>query len=164
MPSIDTPKVWYEWILLALKRATDVRGRASRAEYWWFTVIFLVVSFDISGAFYAIICIPALTVTVRRLHDLNWSGWWAALAPLAWNFPVALMALYGTFEQQMSGSFDGLPKLTSEPLPLALAILALFSVLVTVIAILLFQRPGTSGDNRFGPDPLPAPENPTTNF
>ena len=73
------------------------RGRAGRAEYWKFNIVFgvlLMIAGFIDGSMapaddpfaYStpwaqflvslIILIPGLAVGVRRLHDRNKSGWW----------------------------------------------------------------------------------------
>lgn len=61
-------------------------GRASRAEYWWFSlfafVVYIVLFFlGKIGLVLAIIAVlalivPGLAVAVRRLHDTGRSGWW----------------------------------------------------------------------------------------
>ena len=70
------------------------KGRARRSEYWWFVLFYSLVliaaavldnlfgiNFEYSfyGAIYCIaalvLFLPNLTVTVRRLHDINKSGW-----------------------------------------------------------------------------------------
>ena len=72
-----------------------VQGRASRSEYWWFAlfmfmvnVIFGIVGFGISqhmgvefnpdygNIAMLIFLMPSIGVGVRRLHDLDKSGWW----------------------------------------------------------------------------------------
>lgn len=82
-------------------------GRASRSEYWWVAVAFLIVSvvfggilalvlattgevqpsggvkgtgpeiavLVIFGLLYLAVIIPSIALTVRRLHDANFSGW-----------------------------------------------------------------------------------------
>ena len=70
-------------------------GRAARSEFWWFQW-FLVLVF---GPLYLwdrvsdfadqvellialcdwLILVPSISVTVRRLHDINRSGWWLLL-------------------------------------------------------------------------------------
>lgn len=70
------------------------RGRASRAEFWWFLAFaFIVVGgLDVAegeatalpSALAALaLTPPLLSVSARRLHDAGRSGWWllAALAP-----------------------------------------------------------------------------------
>ena len=64
-------------------------GRASRSEYWWFTLgnvlLSLVVEFvfgifdmgETAISIYSIfIFIPSIAVSVRRLHDIGKSGWY----------------------------------------------------------------------------------------
>jgi uncharacterized membrane protein YhaH (DUF805 family) len=71
--------------------------RASRSEYWWFVLgtfllllglslifYFTVISEIVAGSIYSIISlflvIPSIAVQVRRLHDLDRSGWWLLLS------------------------------------------------------------------------------------
>ena len=93
-----------EWYLKVMRdNYANFSGRARRKEYWMFTLFFmlflLVPSFIfgvligmfpnftvlISGgiilvALYFIHLVPALAVTVRRLHDTGKSGWLYLLA------------------------------------------------------------------------------------
>ena len=72
-------------------------GRATRSEYWYFTLFSLIayilaavvdaVLAGITGGFPILsillmlgFLIPAIAVGVRRLHDINKSGWWYLLA------------------------------------------------------------------------------------
>ena len=66
------------------------KGRAKRAEFWWFNLFFILfVVLAFLGAFTQIIIllvlgivvvllftIPFIAVSVRRFHDINKSGWW----------------------------------------------------------------------------------------
>ncbi|MFO1243004.1 MAG: DUF805 domain-containing protein [Rickettsiales bacterium] len=75
-------------------------GRASRSEFWYFFLFNLIVAMitniidhalfmphdappDEFGVFGSIVMLgfflPALSVMVRRLHDVNKSGWWVLL-------------------------------------------------------------------------------------
>ena len=76
--------------------------------------------------------IVGLSLTVRRLHDLNLSGWWILAI---WIVPSALEA----------GAVQGLnnPQLGS----------TLSSAAALLIGLWLCLAPGTRGANRFGPDP-----------
>ncbi|GJM63609.1 DUF805 domain-containing protein [Persicobacter diffluens] len=79
-----------EWYLKVLKQYFDFSGRARRKEFWMFALInsavlillgaFSAASEVLGGALYALyalgVFIPNLAVTVRRLHDVNKSGWW----------------------------------------------------------------------------------------
>ena len=68
------------------------RGRASRSEYWYWTLFVTILTictsiFDLAAfpnslfsplnSIFAIITLlPGIAVVVRRLHDVNRSGWW----------------------------------------------------------------------------------------
>lgn len=58
-------------------------GRASRPEFWWFTLFQILVSIvasmfgDIVNGLVSLgLLLPALAVGARRLHDIGKSGWW----------------------------------------------------------------------------------------
>jgi uncharacterized membrane protein YhaH (DUF805 family) len=100
------------------------RGRACRAEFWWFQVFHLLVSLAINVLYLATghhqpgfllslwelaILLPGLAVGVRRLHDVGRSGWWSFLILVP---------------------FGG------------------------IILIVWNVRRGTRGDNKYGSDPL----------
>jgi uncharacterized membrane protein YhaH (DUF805 family) len=87
-------------IATCFSKYVDFQGRARRSEYWWwflFYVILLVVA-NIVDAFVdpgppgmmfhygyiyllalLVMILPTLSVTVRRLHDTNRSGFWIFL-------------------------------------------------------------------------------------
>ncbi|VWX58107.1 conserved hypothetical protein [Burkholderiales bacterium 8X] len=76
----------------------DFSGRASRSEYWWFALAYVVLALVagfIHQIVYAIVVLafllPLITAGARRLHDVGRSGWWLliGLIPL-----VGLVLLY----------------------------------------------------------------------
>ncbi len=71
----------------------SIKGRASRSEYWYFIVFtiglsvllitiqtYTPINSQIIGIMSIVInlalFIPSITVAVRRLHDIDKSGWW----------------------------------------------------------------------------------------
>ena len=90
-----------------VKKYCDFSGRASRSEFWWFTLGTFIVSyvwqfimslligsavtFNTDGTFHfkaiqllfyipsLALMLPSIAVTVRRLHDVGKSGWWYLL-------------------------------------------------------------------------------------
>jgi|APHig6443717497_1056834.scaffolds.fasta_scaffold75949_2 uncharacterized membrane protein YhaH (DUF805 family) len=72
------------------------RGRASRSEYWYFVLFNLLINlvagvidiaissqngFSPAGLIVAIaLLLPGLGVLVRRLHDIDRSGWWLLIS------------------------------------------------------------------------------------
>lgn len=87
-------------ISVVFKKYATFNGRASRSEYWWFTLASILASYcamvldNILGIFYDIqsadgyingifglvLLIPSIAVSVRRLHDRGRSGWWLLIA------------------------------------------------------------------------------------
>ena len=61
-------------------------GRASRSEYWYFTLFSFIVMVLSSGKdallglSWLVLFIPMLAVSVRRLHDIGKSGWYYLIA------------------------------------------------------------------------------------
>lgn len=82
------------WYLEVLKKYAVFSGRARRKEYWFFalfnTIVYILFgvlagvmgqdSASIVGILifiYALgVLLPAIGVTIRRLHDIDKSGWW----------------------------------------------------------------------------------------
>lgn len=140
------------WALLPYRRYFEFRGRSRRTEYWafalgWAAAFFVLgwfgrISAELSdffelmrGLFVLGTFIPGLGVTVRRLHDLNRTGWWASL-PF-----VPLLLVFGTV------LFNG-------ELPDAMAIWAGFALMLCPGALLAAMAwKGAAGVNRFGEDP-----------
>lgn len=75
---------------VVLKNYVNFEGRASRPEYWWFTLAYAIVNIILSliprvgtilsGILGLAVLIPSIGVAVRRLHDINKSGWWLLIA------------------------------------------------------------------------------------
>jgi|TARA_B110000037_G_scaffold54632_1_gene66937 uncharacterized membrane protein YhaH (DUF805 family) len=101
-----------KYYLKALKNYADFSGRARRKEYWLFTlyniIIFVALVFlgamvgfprgaegvFVFVAFYMVgVLIPALAVSVRRLHDTGRSGWWLLLYFVPFGAIVVLVFL-----------------------------------------------------------------------
>ena len=134
-----------ESIKTCLQKYVDFNGRASRSEYWWFflfTFIVRIVTFWIPfiGIIIALgLLLPSLSVTVRRLHDTNRTGWWVLL-------PVGL-ALGGVVAGTIL-SFIGLPVV-------GIALIAIGSIGGFVVLLVFLIQPSDPGPNQYGPNPLP---------
>lgn len=147
-----------EWAVRPLTRYAKFSGRAPRAEYWWFYLLTIVLSFltgiidsllglsesfgdgVTSGVLSVALLVPSLAVTVRRLHDTNRSGWWL-LTPI-----VVGMVVVGYFAIQASqqGFSSTGPGLIAGAVLLGLSVLTLF--------VFMLLR-GTAGPNDYGSDP-----------
>ncbi len=71
-------------IKICFTKYVDFKGRASRPEYWWFFlsyivlyVVFLAIKVPAIAILIALAYfLPLLSAAVRRLHDTGRSGWW----------------------------------------------------------------------------------------
>ena len=81
--------IWNECYSAIFEHYADFDGRASRPEFWWFHFAYIIVSitllilgefhsvFEIAWwVFAALLFLPSLAVSIRRLHDSGKSGWW----------------------------------------------------------------------------------------
>lgn len=59
----------------------NFEGRATRAEFWWAYLMVFVVSLIpfVSFVWAIAVLIPSIAVGVRRLHDIEKSGWYYLL-------------------------------------------------------------------------------------
>lgn len=83
-----------DWFIYALQRFRDFDGRSRRKEFWNYILFYLLMSIGatfldnifgfsdvgdnvgpIHSLFVFIMLIPSIAVSVRRLHDVNKSGW-----------------------------------------------------------------------------------------
>ena len=113
----------------ALRRYAEFDGRATRPEFWWYVLFYVLVQraggvldaalfpnavYGVLGNIAALaLLLPTVAVTTRRLHDIDRSGWWQL---------VGLIPVVGVF-----------------------------------VLIWLCAQRGTEGPNRFGAPPASAP-------
>ena len=105
-------------IVLGFQRYFDFSGRSSRSEYWWWLLFVIIAgvvltyadmllgtynedteSGLIEGIFGLVTVIPWIAVGVRRLHDINKTGWWVLFAVLfLWLLfiPILLLLYWAT--------------------------------------------------------------------
>ena len=100
------------WYIDAVKKYTVFVGRASRAEYWYFSLVHTLVSILLSvldfslgyahlligvgllnGVYTLAVMLPVAGVTIRRLHDTNRSGWWLLIAFIPLLGLIALLVM-----------------------------------------------------------------------
>ncbi|MDH5361600.1 MAG: DUF805 domain-containing protein [Gammaproteobacteria bacterium] len=118
-----------KYFIDVVKKYAVFSGRARRAEYWFFTLFYLIFSIVLtlidsatglmsmqsgmgvlSTLFGLALIIPSIAVTIRRLHDSGKSGWWLLfmLIPLlGWIVGLIFMVL---------GSSEGENKYGANPI------------------------------------------------
>ncbi|MDO5638574.1 MAG: DUF805 domain-containing protein [Neisseria sp.] len=95
------------YFIKCLKQYADFRGRARRREFWFYHLFYLLLMLALMAVHMMLgmspesadmipiilgfaLILPTLAVTVRRLHDINFSGWWALLSVV----PMLNLVLY----------------------------------------------------------------------
>ncbi|MEY2986379.1 MAG: hypothetical protein RJB24_608 [Candidatus Parcubacteria bacterium] len=82
-----------DYYILAFQKYGQFSGRATRNEYWWFYLVNLAVTFLLaiiesvfsipftllSTIYFFASIVPSLSIQVRRLHDVDKSGWYMLL-------------------------------------------------------------------------------------
>ena len=109
---------FFQSFRICFKKFVDFKGRASRSEYWWFTLFTSIISIPsylpnetvqvLSGLGSLIILLPMLAVTVRRFHDINKSGWLVliSLIPLIGAIILLVMLIErGTLGKNRFGEY-----------------------------------------------------------
>ncbi len=87
---------FFQAINSCLSKYTIFFGKAKRTEYWYwrlFELFLALLAFRLDMIFFEdsnigslslfvffFTCIPGLAVSVRRLHDVNKSGWWLLIS------------------------------------------------------------------------------------
>lgn len=104
-----------ELMFQPLKKYADFQGRARRSEYWLFVLLQIII-YIIAAVLGAIagggnadsgamdmlvgvvslgLLLPSLAVSVRRLHDIDRTGWWVliGLIPLIGGLVLFIFSL-----------------------------------------------------------------------
>ncbi|MEO8772218.1 MAG: DUF805 domain-containing protein [Ferruginibacter sp.] len=78
----------FNWYVIVLKKYAEFNGRARRSEYWYFTLVSLLISIVLilvgnnmgnkylENIYSLAVLIPSIAVGVRRMHDVGKSGWY----------------------------------------------------------------------------------------
>lgn len=123
----DSINLWQHAVNAVKIKYTDFTGRSRRREYWGFFLFFNLISLgllylvlvgstisketaNVLSLPYWLFCLafflPQLAVTVRRLHDINKSGWWilVGLIPLVGGiWLIILLCTDGTPDENQFG-------------------------------------------------------------
>ena len=178
------------YAILPFFRYFDFRGRSSRSEYWWYSLLLVIIGilyfaysiaampsftdmmdpdFDETALGYGFIdyvyiifslatFIPNLSVSVRRLHDINRTGWWLAafyglMMTSSILFTGAMINIFVSAMLAISGDMNGMgSSFGGAYILIALSIGIFIGTLVWMIV--WFATPGVSSNNRFGGDPI----------
>jgi uncharacterized membrane protein YhaH (DUF805 family) len=97
--------------------------------------------------FWLLLFIPMLAVQIRRLHDINRSGWWLGAF---WLLYIVYLGVTFSMMSPAMQSPGAPPQMGSLA---AMGIVALVVFVYSIVLIVFFCLRGTEGPNRFGEDP-----------
>ena len=152
-PMLQPPLDWPHYgigfrgaIVRGFKKYATFAGRASRSEYWWWT-LFSAGSFWVLGILAAVIgiqtspdggetpglpampliillmlfglavLVPTIAVTVRRLHDAGYSGWLYLLMLIPWLGGLILLVFTLLPPSPAGARYDPAPAYPPGPYP-----------------------------------------------
>ncbi|MCE0557739.1 MULTISPECIES: DUF805 domain-containing protein [unclassified Motilimonas] len=121
------------WYKLCWAKYATFEGRARRSEYWFFQLFnFIAIialgvvcgildgvlgtSGLITGVVLGVYCLasllPAISVTVRRLHDIGKSGWWFWVSLIPGVGGIILL-IFTIMDSAEANDFGANPKLAT---------------------------------------------------
>lgn len=106
----------------------NFNGRASRSEYWWYclgvfvlgVIINIVFSFSetadmvVSGIVNLALLLPGLGLAVRRLHDINKSGWWLFLVLIPLVGAIVLIIWFCKESDMQPNQYGPVPNMVND--------------------------------------------------
>jgi uncharacterized membrane protein YhaH (DUF805 family) len=156
MDQIDVKQLWAHFLDTVTNHYLDFNGRVSRAHYWYYVLVYVVIAIGVSiigGAIglpslrslYGLaLFLPSLGMTARRLHDVGKPTSWVFILaiPLVLQLLLGLLTVASIMLYPLFMVFAGLTVLIS------------LATLVALIVIIYFcAQPGVAGSNEFGPQP-----------
>ena len=135
-------------------------GRIRRTHFWIAWAILFVAGFVTSwipliGFLFGLFLIwPNLAIAVKRLHDMNYTGWIVA-APWVLAIVLSIVGVFivGAAAITAGGAFDDNPAAAMAVMGPAFGVFALAGLVFLGFLLWIGLMPGTTGPNRFGTDP-----------
>ncbi|OGY86226.1 MAG: hypothetical protein A2233_01165 [Candidatus Kerfeldbacteria bacterium RIFOXYA2_FULL_38_24] len=106
-----------------LKKYAVFSGRASRKEYWMFVLFNLIIivalsivesilnSNGILGGLYSLaVLLPGLGAAIRRLHDIDRTGWWLLISLIPVLGFIVLIVFLATAGNSGDNKYGQKPK------------------------------------------------------
>ncbi len=113
----------------SLSKSLRWQGRASRSEFWYFALFYIaaIVAASVIDQAWGIpllstaallgLLVPAVAVTIRRLHDTGKSGWWYWLSLIPFAGAIIMVVLMCLRGDRGPNRFGSTPSSAMRPLP-----------------------------------------------
>ena len=163
MNYVATPRLGFsEAVKRVLNNLTNVKGRARRSEYWWFTLVTIIVGcifsiiFDQSSITCAVVSVLVslctVAVGVRRLHDSGHNAIWIYIEFVSNIIMIVYCHATGFFE--LSNTLNPNPEKIIEALlnPIY-AVSATASFICGIVTFVFSLFDSNMGPNKYGDSP-----------
>lgn len=132
-------------------------GRASRSEYWWFVLAYVVAGLLVSAlgigilttVFTLALLVPAAAAGSRRLQDTGRPGW-LIFVPVTLTLAGMLLLPDMTPEIGPNGMMTGMPGMGGAIFG---GLLTIVQLVLAVVFIYWLSRPGDPRPNSYGAPP-----------
>jgi uncharacterized membrane protein YhaH (DUF805 family) len=131
------------------KKYFQFKGRASRKEYLFFLIFNSLLLFlmgvlinisssnifiiTLAGVYKLISIFPSISVTVRRVHDLNLSAWWCTILIVLFSMLIPFIKISTNI--------------------IALCALIILGISIFILSLFVIFKKGTDGVNDYGQPP-----------
>jgi uncharacterized membrane protein YhaH (DUF805 family) len=131
------------------KKYFQFKGRASRKEYLSFLIFNSLLLFlmgvlinisssnifiiTLAGVYKLISIFPSISVTVRRVHDLNLSAWWCTILIVLFSMLIPFIKISTNI--------------------IALCALIILGISIFILSLFVIFKKGTDGVNDYGQPP-----------
>ena len=131
------------------KKYFQFKGRASRKEYLSFLIFNSLLLFlmgvlinisssnifiiTLAGVYKLISIFPSISVTVRRVHDLNLSAWWCTILIVLFSMLIPFIKISANI--------------------IALCALIILGISIVILSLFVIFKKGTDGVNDYGQPP-----------
>lgn len=131
------------------KKYFQFKGRASRKEYLSFLIFNSLLLFlmgvlinisssnifiiTLAGVYKLISIFPSISVTVRRVHDLNLSAWWCIILIVLFSMLIPFIKISANI--------------------IALCALIILGISIVILSLFVIFKKGTDGVNDYGQPP-----------
>lgn len=133
------------------------KGRASRSEFWWFILAYilgaflvaLLGSYILQVLYWLALVIPMAAVGFRRMQDTGRPGWYYFIPTIYW-FVTTLILPDPPAVDPDTGALSELP---GTGIVLFGGLIGLIGMIISLVFLWWLTRPSESGANAYGPEP-----------
>lgn len=151
-----------EAISVCINKYVTFSGRASRSEYWYFSLFCLLLGLatgvidmaifglerelsPVNSLTFLALLLPGLAVSVRRLHDTNRSGWWMGGFCLGFLALLVLLVVIGMIVTE-----NPVNPYAEDVIRALFPVLGIVFLVYSITLLVFFCQRGNIGQNRFG--------------